>query len=451
MGSPLLVSVDSDTKQLPAAVRAVQAANLSDPSTVEGTALSALQPKRTSVFAGRSYGFLGDSITNGSSASNFAYSFSSQAVQMAGHLIALPGFVEAGVSGQTSAQMLARLPQFIASGIDAAVLLAGTNDATQGVSIDQYASNITQIITSLRKAGIPTIVVTVPPRGSSTVAAIVAATDGYNTWLRIHVPLLGARLADAHSGLVDATNGYLKSSYDSGDGTHPNNAGHQVIATAVARQMRDASPSRKPRGLVMGKTATNLVDDPLSNRASAASWFELTGNNTGVTTSFAVDTSGELPAGRWTQWEFDATTAGGFRRFTIPTVTPPAAGTRLVVTAHVQVEDVAGGWEAHVADGSASLGLTVLNANSGAAIAAALQRTVGIRRADAAAVYDIGPVVFPFDMPAGVTAMSLVFYLTLPTGDRVRLRTGAVGVLNATALGLAAEFTYPIVPVNSPA
>ncbi|WP_416263960.1 hypothetical protein ACNANV_14200 [Curtobacterium flaccumfaciens pv. flaccumfaciens] len=47
--------------------------------------------------------------------------------------------------------------------------------------------------------------------------------------------------------------------------------------------------------------------------------------------------------------------------------------------------------------------------------------------------------------------MMLVFYLTLPTGDRVRLRAGAVGVLNATALGLASEFTYPLAPVNSPA
>lgn len=77
----------------------------------------------------------------------------------------------------------------------------------------------------------------------------------------------------------------------------------------------------------------------------------------------------------------------------------PAAGTRLVVAAHLQVEDVAGGWEAHVADGSAGLALNVLNANSGVGIATALQRTIGIRRTDTAAVYDIGPVVFPFDMP----------------------------------------------------
>jgi len=226
---------------------------------------------------------------------------------------------------------------------------------------------------------------------------------------------------------------------------------HQIIATTVARQIRDASPSCKPRGLVVGKTSTNLVADPLSARSSAGDWFEMTGNTAGVTISFAADTSGELPAGRWTQWEFDATAAGGLRRFTVPNITPPAAGTRLVVAAHLQVEDVAGGWEAHVADGSAGLALNVLNANSGVGIATALQRTIGIRRTDTAAVYDIGTVVFPFDMPAGVTSMMLVFYLTLPTGDRVRLRAGAVGVLNATALGLASEFTYPLAPVNSPA
>lgn len=449
MGTNLLPSLDSDTMQLPDAVRDRIAANLADPATPEGAVLAAAVPRLQ--LAGRWYGFLGDSITNGSSASNFAYSFSSQAVQMVGHLLALPGFVEAGVPGQTSANMLARLPQFVATGIDAAVILAGTNDASQGIPVDQYASNMTQIITALRKAGVPTIVVTVPPRGSSTAAAIVTATDAYNTWLRIHVPLLGARLADAHAGLVDTTTGYLKVGYDSGDGTHPNNAGHQIIATAVARQIRDASLSRKPRGLVVGKTSTNLVADPLSARSSAGDWFEMTGNTAGVTISFAADTSGELPAGRWTQWEFDATAAGGLRRFTVPNITPPAAGTRLVVAAHLQLEDVTGGWEAHVADGSAGLALNVLNANSGAGIATALQRTIGIRRTDAAGVYDIGPVAFPFDMPAGVTSMMLVFYLTLPTGDRVRLRAGAVGVLNATALGLASEFTYPLAPINSPA
>ncbi|MBT1668549.1 hypothetical protein KK092_04070 [Curtobacterium flaccumfaciens pv. flaccumfaciens] len=40
MGSPLLVSVDSDSKQFPAQVRAVQAANLGDPSTPEGATLA---------------------------------------------------------------------------------------------------------------------------------------------------------------------------------------------------------------------------------------------------------------------------------------------------------------------------------------------------------------------------------------------------------------------------
>ncbi|WP_416264860.1 hypothetical protein ACNANV_14205 [Curtobacterium flaccumfaciens pv. flaccumfaciens] len=72
----------------------------------------------------------------------------------------------------------------------------------------------------------------------------------------------------------------------------------------------------------MGKTSTNLVADPLSARSSAGDWFEMTGNTAGVTISFAADTSGELPAGRWTQWEFDATAAGGPRRFTVPNITP---------------------------------------------------------------------------------------------------------------------------------
>jgi lysophospholipase L1-like esterase len=421
------------------------------PESVLRALRSAIQTGRPQLLPGRRYGFLGDSITNGSSASNFAYSFSSQAVQMVGAMTALPNFVEAGVPGQNSGNLVARLAQFIANGIDGAVVLAGTNDAGQAVAVADYAANMTKIISTLLRAGIPPIVVTVPPRGSSATASVVATTDAYNMWLRIHVPLLGGRLADAHLGLVDQATGYLKSVYDSGDGVHPNNAGHQVIATAVARQMRELSGVRKPRGLVVGKTAANLVDDPLSARSSAGNWFEFTGNNAGVAITFADDASGELPAGRWTQWEFDATAAGGVRQFAIPNLVAPAAGTRLIVTAHVQVEDVAGGWESHIASGTASLSMNVLNANSGAGITTALQRTIGLRRTDAPKVYDIGPVVFPFDMPSGVTSMALVFYLTLPTGDRVKLRAGAVGLLNATALGIDSEFAYLATPTSDPA
>lgn len=62
MGNPLLVSVDSDSKQLPDAVRKRSAANLSDPDTFEGAAVGALlsgvgsNPARQFVYFGDSWG-----------------------------------------------------------------------------------------------------------------------------------------------------------------------------------------------------------------------------------------------------------------------------------------------------------------------------------------------------------------------------------------------------------
>lgn len=406
---------------------------------------------KSMLVPGRFYGFLGDSITNGSTASNFAYSFSAQAVQMVGATVALPGFVESGVPGQVSAAVLARVDAFTATAVDAAVLLVGTNDAGQGVTLDQFASNVTAIITALRAAGISPVLCTVPPRSGAATATNRDLLEAYNLWIRVQGPLLGARIADVHSVLVDTTTGYLAAIADSGDGVHPNDLGHQRMAMVVARQMREISNTRRPRGVVVSKTARNGVADPLSARSNAGDWFEYTGNNTGVTISIVPDTFAELPAGQWTQWDFDATAAGGRRLFSIPGIPNGAAGEKLVVAAHVQIEDTSGTWEAHVAAGTASVGLSVVNADTLQGVSAPMSKTAGIRRTDNPAVYDVGPLVVPFDAPSGVTTLALIFYVTLPTGDHLKLRAGAVGLINATQLGAASQFAYPQDPIYSPA
>jgi lysophospholipase L1-like esterase len=436
----LIPTFDSDTLSFPTSVTAAMTKLFKSQQSV-----------RSQQNPGRFWGFLGDSITNGSNASNFAYSFSSQAVTMVGATIALPGFVESGVPGQTSSAMLARVNDFIATGIDAAVLLAGTNDAGQGVTPTQFATNMTAIIKALRAESIPVVLCTTPAQGSSATAAARLLVEAYNTWIRISGPLLGARIADAYAVTADTTTGILAANKDSGDGVHPNDLGHQNIATVVARQMKDITNAKRPRGIIVSKTAGNGVADPLSARANAGDWFEFTGNNTGVTISFVTDIFAELPAGRWTQWDFDAAAGGGVRRFAVPGIANGTAGNRMVVASHVQIEDVSGTWEAHVAAGTASVGMSIVNADTLAGVTSPVGKTIGLRRTDNPAVYDVGPVVFPFDAPSGVTNLAIIFFVTLPTGDRVRVRAGAVGVLNATQLGIADQFAYSMVPINSPA
>ena len=401
---------------------------------------------------GARWGALGDSISNGSSASNFAYSYFPQAVQIVGGMVARPDSIEAGVPGERSDQALLRLPALLTAGAQAIVVLLGANDAEQSVPLATFKANMIAIIEQAKAGGCPVVLCTVPPRAVSVAAATRSRVDGYNDWIRTAATQYGCELADVYSALVDTTTGGMLAAYDV-DNIHPNDLGHQKIGIEVAKAMKRCAARTTAYGLVRTASPANLITDPLAvgGTVRPAGWFEQPGGTgTAPTYSLVSDTSGVLPAGRWAQMDFDATAAGGIRTLSSNAMTAFTAGDRLLYAAHIQIEDVTGTWAADVSAGTASIAALIVNSATGTAIVSTppLVRAPGIPSATAG-VHDIGPVVFPITVPAGPTSLVLWFQLKLPTGKRVKLRVGCVGVINATARGAQAEFNWGSSIVNT--
>lgn len=401
--------------------------------------------------AGIRWAFFGDSITNGSTASNFAYSYMPQALQMVGSLVGRYDSIESGNPSEASAAISARMQAVYDTYTDVhgTVLMAGTNDASTSVPVATYAATMTAAIARARKYG-PVVVCTVPAAGAGASAAVVSLIDSYNWWIKTFAPGLGAVVADTWSAIVDTTTGTMLSTYNSGDDVHPNNDGHREMAQVVAKAMQTAAGRTVPYGLLTSKMASTKLhtSDPLvvGGTTKPASWFEQPGGTgTAPTYSLVSDTSGFLPAGRWSQIDFDAT-SGGTRNHAVGLAAGGANGDLLAVCAHIQIEDVSGTWEADCSAGTA--GISAIVTNGGAAITGGspIGRCAGVPTATAG-IYNIGPIFWPVTAPTTSSNLALWVQMTLPTGKRVKFRVGCIGVVNLTNMGVAGQFAWGNAPV----
>ncbi len=176
--------------------------------------------------------FLGDSITDGW---NLQQSF--------------PGkpYVNRGISGQTTPQMLVRMfPDVIKLQPAAMILLAGTNDVARNTgpaTLAQIADNI-QAITELAQAhGIKVILCSVLPVSDYTARKQMdkrppADILKLNEWLRGYAAKVNAIYADYFQAVVD-DKGLLRDGI-SGDGLHPNAQGYKVMAPVAEAAIRAA-------------------------------------------------------------------------------------------------------------------------------------------------------------------------------------------------------------------
>ena len=386
---------------------------------------------------GRSWGFMGDSITNGSTAAAgrryidyLPVLVGTVSMATVAPLTIIPGaFVSynGGVPGERSDQILARMDAMLANGVSGITLLAGTNDASQAVSTATFMANMDAIAKKCRKAGVPLVVGTVPPRSASTTASIRTSIAGYNLALRQWAPKNGVYLADAYSALVDISSGAMLAAYDSGDGTHPNTAGHYLLATAFATAVKRAIIPQTP--IVTAKSVISLVSNPLFQSGSSG-WFEQPGGTgTAPTYSNVADTTGRLPAGaQWREMFFDATAAGGTRTLATGLSAGWSVGDILLVAASIDVIDVSGYASAAKADpATGNFKLQVTN-QSGVALAA--------QGNPPPLPVAPGDVAMLLQVPSGTTALNLWMVCTLPTGTSAKFRISAVDVRDLTTLGV---------------
>ena len=177
--------------------------------------------------------FMGDSITDGWRLAQY-----------------FPGkpYVNRGISGQTTPQMLVRMmPDVIALKPAALLIYAGTNDiaGNTGPSTLTMIEDNLQAMTELAQAhGIKVILCSVTPVSDyarkQTVQRPPSDILKLNGWIKEYAAKANAIYADYFAALVDET-GMLKNGF-SGDGLHPNDKGYALMVpvaeAAIAKALQ---------------------------------------------------------------------------------------------------------------------------------------------------------------------------------------------------------------------
>jgi lysophospholipase L1-like esterase len=176
--------------------------------------------------------FLGDSITDGWDLAKY-----------------FPGkpYVNRGISGQTTVQMLVRMyPDVIRLHPAAFILLAGTNDIARNTgpeTLQMVEDNIRamcELATSHRIKIILCLLTPVSDYTKSKQTERRPPTDivSLNHWLESYARDVHAKVADYYTALVD-DKGMLREGY-SEDGLHPNARGYELLAPVAETAIEGA-------------------------------------------------------------------------------------------------------------------------------------------------------------------------------------------------------------------
>lgn len=439
LGRRLDVSVDaSDTIVSPSELGALVVA---DPAVRAAYARS----DRALFRAGRSWLFVGTSITNGSSASNVVYSYAFQAPAMAGTWRAAgagEGSTVVGTPGSTVGGNLGRLPGLLTAHRPAGVFLeVGPNDASDAnaTPLATFQANVRQMVASAKQAGAACVITTPSPRVGTASAGEKLRLAQQAAWLRLWAPENAVEVADFHAALIDPTTGALAATYDSGDGTHPNTLGHMVLGQVAATAMLRAAGAGPATPTVAAGMPGGLLTNPLlvpngTVPNGSTKPFPETGTTPTLTMETA-DSTGRRPGGAWAVESLVAAADSLYTR-QFPVTAGWAVGDALAVTGYVEITDNANRWLTDVAAGTASARVYLRN-QSGVNIAGGVpwERTPG--RLVAPNIYAIGPAWDIFTVPAGVTLMTYNYVLQVPTGGSVVARWATLDLINLTTLGLA--------------
>ena len=176
--------------------------------------------------------FLGDSITDGWRLTQF---FPDKP------------YVNRGISGQTTSQMLVRMfPDVIDLKPAAVIILAGTNDVARNtgpVTLTMIQENIQAMTELAQLHGIKVILCSVTPvsdygRTKQTPARPPSDILKINAWMKSYAAKVNAVYADYFSALVD-DKGMLKEGI-SMDGLHPNAMGYPLMVPIAEAAIQKA-------------------------------------------------------------------------------------------------------------------------------------------------------------------------------------------------------------------
>jgi lysophospholipase L1-like esterase len=171
-------------------------------------------------------------------------------------------FINRGISGHITSQMLARfLPDVAALKPDAVLILAGTNDIARGTPPSTIQSNLTAIADLADHYKIKPVFASilpvsdyhkgVNPSYERSPQRPLAAIQAMNDWLKQLCARRNYIYLDYFTSLADQA-GHLKPDYGD-DGLHPNPGGYRVMAplalAAIEKAVGPAQPEKKKRRL----------------------------------------------------------------------------------------------------------------------------------------------------------------------------------------------------------
>lgn len=181
--------------------------------------------------------FLGDSITDGWRLNEY---FPER------------DFINRGISGQITSEMLGRMQSDVIELKPAAlVVLGGTNDLARGVNLTTIEDNLAMIATLAKANGMKVILASVlpihdynkdqDPRFERTKQRRPRDILELNTWIRGYCAREGHLYLDYFAAVADQS-GYLKKEL-ADDGLHPNSAGYRIMAPLAQAAIEKAAPS----------------------------------------------------------------------------------------------------------------------------------------------------------------------------------------------------------------
>ena len=165
-------------------------------------------------------------------------------------LVAGKPYINRGIGGQTTPQMLVRFRQdVIALKPAVVVILAGTNDIagnTGPSTVEMIEDNLASMAELARANGIAVVLSSVLPvfdypwRPGLTPAPKIVAL---NAWMKQYAAAHGAVYLDYHSAMKDARDG-MRAELAT-DGVHPNEAGYKIMAPLVEKAIAQALKNHK--------------------------------------------------------------------------------------------------------------------------------------------------------------------------------------------------------------
>ena len=182
--------------------------------------------------------FLGDSITDGWPLKEY---FSGK------------DFINRGISGQVTGQMLGRMQADVISLKPAVlVILAGTNDIARGTPIEIIQNNLRMMCDLADHARIKVVLSSVlpihdynqniDPRFARSPQRPPASITALNAWMKSLAETKGYVYLDYFNGVRDGA-GYLRKDA-ADDGLHPNALGYRLMAPLAERAIEDALAGR---------------------------------------------------------------------------------------------------------------------------------------------------------------------------------------------------------------